>query len=224
VTFPRAAHASPVLHSVGNTPSDRIILVMLKRIFVAVLLGIVALVLLRHAGSFLVINQPEKADLIVVMGGGNNDLRYRNGLRLMDEDWGPQIMLNVFSKGVTFGNKDIDLAREFVNRTAPGRATICPLQQSSTYDEARYLADCLRGTNVSSILVVTSTYHTRRTLSILHKRLPQYHFSIYAASDPYFFGEKWWQTREWAKTTLAEWQRYIWWQLVDRWRSGLVVN
>ena len=72
--------------------------------------------------------------------------------------------------------------------------------------------------------MVTSDYHTRRAAEILRKRLPQYHISIYAAQDPYFFGMKWWQTREWAKTTLAEWQRYAWWELVDRWRSDVVVK
>ena len=81
----------------------------------------------RHAGSFLVVNQPEHADLIVVLGGGNNDLRYWNGVRLMQEGYAPHLMLDVFAKGETFGNRDIDLARDFVNRTSPGTATVCAL-------------------------------------------------------------------------------------------------
>ena len=197
---------------------------MLKRLVVAAVLVIVAIVFFRHAGSFLVVNRPEHADVIVVMGGGNNDLRYWNGVRLMEEGYAPRLILDVFSKGVTFGNSDLDLARNFVNRTTPGKSTICPLGDNSTYEEARYLGECVRGMNVKSVLVVTSSYHTRRALSILQKRLPQYHFSTYAAADPYFFGERWWQTREWAKTTYGEWQRYLWWQLVDRWHRDVVVN
>jgi uncharacterized SAM-binding protein YcdF (DUF218 family) len=196
---------------------------MLKRALVFVVLVLVAVVLFRHAGSFLIVNHPEHADLIVVLGGGNNDLRYWNGVRLMQEGYAPRLMLDVFSKGVTFGNQDIDLAREFVERTAPGRASVCPIDENSTYDEALYMNRCLKGSVVKSILLVTSEYHTRRTLSTWEKRLPQYHFSTYAASDPYFFGERWWQTREWAKTTYGEWQRYLWWLCVDRWRSGMVI-
>jgi uncharacterized SAM-binding protein YcdF (DUF218 family) len=195
---------------------------MLKRIFVAVLVAVVAIAALRHAGSFLVVNRPEPADLIVVLGGGNNDLRYWNAVRLMQEGYAPRLMLDVFSLGETFGNRDVDLAEEFLKRTTPGKSTVCPVVQNSTYDEARYIGQCLQGLNVKSILVVTSEYHTRRALAILQKRLPQYHISIYAAPDPYFFGQRWWQTREWAKTTYAEWQRYLWWLCVDRWRSGLV--
>jgi uncharacterized SAM-binding protein YcdF (DUF218 family) len=196
---------------------------MWKRIAVLALVLIVTILLLRRAGSFLVVNQPEHADLIVVLAGGNSDVRYWNGVQLLQEGWAPRLMLDVFSKGITFGNNDIDLARKFVNRTTPGQSTICPLILNSTYGEARHIADCLRGTGVKSILVVTSNYHTRRAAEILRKRLPQYHVSIYAADDPYFFGVKWWQTREWAKTTLSEWQRYIWWEVVDRWRRDVVV-
>jgi uncharacterized SAM-binding protein YcdF (DUF218 family) len=197
---------------------------MPKRLLALVLLAVVAVLLLRHAGSFLVIDAPEHADVIVVLGGGNNDLRYWNGLRLMQEGYAPHLLLDVFSKGQTFGNWDIDLARDFLNRTSPGQSTVCPIAQNSTFEEARYIDQCLSGSGVKSILVVTSDYHSRRALVTLRKRLPQYHISIYAAPDPYFFGQRWWQTREWAKTTLAEWQKYLWWLLVDRRHSDITVH
>ena len=197
---------------------------MLKRTLVVVLLGIVVIFVLRHSGSFLLVNNPEPADLIVVLGGGNNDLRYWNGVRLMQEGYAHHLMLDVFAKGVTFGNSDTELAWGFVNRTTPGQSTVCPIQQNSTYDEARYLDQCLRASGAKSILVVSSEYHTRRAREILQHRLPQYRFSFYGAPDPYFFGTRWWTNRQWAKTTLSEWERYLWWHLVDRWRSGLVVH
>jgi uncharacterized SAM-binding protein YcdF (DUF218 family) len=187
------------------------------------LLGIAIFLLLRHAGSFLVINDPEPADLIVVMAGGNNDLRYWNGVQLMQQGYAHRLLLNVFAKGQTFGHSDIELARDLLSKTTPDQSTVCPLQQSSTYDEAFYLAHCLEGSGVKSILVVTSEYHTRRTLSIFQHRIPQYHVAMYAAPDPFYFGTQWWTDREWAKTTLTEWERYLWWLCVDRWRSGLVV-
>jgi uncharacterized SAM-binding protein YcdF (DUF218 family) len=197
---------------------------MLKRILVVVLLGIIVIFLFRNAGSFLVVNDPKPADLIVVLNGGKNDLRYWNGVKLMQEGYAHHLMLDVSAGAQTYGNLETDLAREFLDRTSPGQSTICPHSQDSTYDEARYLAPCLEVSGAKSVLVVTSEYHTRRALSILQHRLPQYHFSIYAAPDPYFFGQRWWAHREWAKTTLGEWERYLWWLLVDRWHSGLVVH
>jgi len=208
----------------GNTPSDKLSTIMLKRTLVVVLLGIIGIILFRHEASFLVVNDPKPADLILVLGGGENDLRYWNGVRLMQEGYAPRLMLDVFSRGQTFGRLDIDLAQELLDRTTPGQSTICPTRESSTYDEARYLGECLAGSDVKSILVVTSEYHTRRARDIFQHRLPQYHFSFYAAPDPYYFGARWWTNRQWAKTTLSEWERYGWWLLVDRWGSGLVVH
>jgi hypothetical protein len=42
---------------------------------------------------------------------------------------------------------------------------------------------------------------------------------VAAAHDDYFFGLPWWNKREWAKTNLTEWQKLLWWQLWERWRS-----
>jgi len=197
---------------------------MLKRAFQFLLLAVILVVLLRHAGSFLIVNNAQQADLIVVLGGGNEDTRYLNAVRLMSEGWAPRLMLDVFDKGQTFGHRDVDLAQDFLNRTTPGRSTICPIAENSTYDEARYVERCLGGTAARSILVVTSAYHTRRALEILRKRLPQYYFSMYPVAEPYYFDPKWWTSRERAKTALAEWQRYLWWEFVDRWRSGVVLQ
>jgi len=197
---------------------------MLKRILGVLLLGIIATLFFRHAASFLVINAPEPADLIVVLAGGENDLRYWNGVSLMQEGYAHRLMLDVFSRGETFGHLNMDLAKELLDRTTPGQSTLCPLEESSTYDEARYLAHCLEGSGVKSILVVSSEYHNRRAREILQHRLPQYYFSFYGAPDPYFFGTRWWTNRQWAKTTLSEWERYLWWLFVDRWRSDLVLH
>ncbi len=197
---------------------------MSKRILVVGLLGIIMVFLLRHAGSGLVVSAPEPADVIVVLGGGEEDLRYWNGVRLMQEGLAHHLVLDVYSRGEIFGRSNFELARDLLNRTSPGQSTVCPVELNSTYEEAGYLAQCLAGSKVKSILLVTSAYHTRRALAILQARLPQYHFSAYAADDPFYFGSRWWTNRVWAQTTLSEWERYLWWLIVDRWRHGLVVQ
>lgn len=197
---------------------------MLKRISVAILLAIIAIYLFRHAGSLLVVpDNPEHADVIVVLAGGDNDVRYWEGVRLMRESYAPHLLLDVFSPSYTFGHSNIELAQDLLNRTTSGQSTICPIRQNSTYEETEYLARCLEEMHVKSILLVTSDFHSRRALSILRKRLPQYHFSNDNAHHSFYFGERWWTNRQWAKTTVEEWQRYIWWNLVDRWHSGVVL-
>ena len=36
------------------------------------------------------------------------------------------------------------------------------------------------------------------------------------------YSDQWWKNREWAKAVFQEWQRLIWWNLVDRWKPHLV--
>ncbi len=195
---------------------------MAKRILAVALLGIIAILLARHAGSFLVINAPEPADIIAVVNIGENDSLYWSGVRLMQAGYAPRLLLEVLEFHHTHGLRDMELAEDFVNRTAPGQSTICPISPSTIYDEPRFLAKCLEGKGVKSVLLVTSDYHSRLELSIMRKKLPQYRFSIYASPESFSFGERWWTNREWAKNTLGEWQGYLWWILVERWKSEAV--
>ena len=99
---------------------------------------------------------------------------------------------------------------------------ICPINAQSTAGEVVNVAACLgqaRGP-IHRALVVTSDYHTRRALDIFRARLPQYQWSVAAAYDRDSFARRWWMHRQWAKFCVGEWERYLWWQLIDRWRDG----
>ena len=126
-------------------------------------------------------------------------MRYWNGVRLLQEGYAPHLLLDVFSRGYTFGHSDIELAQDMLNQMTPGQSRICPIGRNSTYEGAEYLAYCLEEMHVKSVLLITSDFHTRRALSILRKRLPQYHFSNDNAHHPYSFGERWWTKRQWRR-------------------------
>jgi uncharacterized SAM-binding protein YcdF (DUF218 family) len=74
------------------------------------------------------------------------------------------------------------------------------------------------------ILIVTSAYHTRRALAIFRHRLLQYEWSVAAAPDKAAYGTDWLRRRAWAKTSLGEAERFLWWELVDRWRYGPITH
>ena len=70
-----------------------------------------------------------------------------------------------------------------------------------------------------SVIIATDDYHTRRALSIFRTELPQYRWTAAAARAEFLFGLPWWKNREWAKTYLTEWEKLLWWELVDRWQK-----
>ncbi len=182
-----------------------------------------AVVLLAHAGSFLVLDAPERADVLLVLGGGDDMSRLGHAVVLHRQGYAGRILLDADITREIYGRTEVDLVSDFLHRTNQDAVEICPTVGHSTYDEAADVQRCMQRLHASSALIVTSDFHTRRAIAIFRKRLPQYHWSVAAASSPYHYAEQYWKYRAWAKTVLDEWEKYLWWKLVDEWRSDLVL-
>lgn len=194
----------------------------MKRAFLVLVILALAVWAFRHSGSWLVVNDPEKSDALVVLAGDSNDVRYWRGMELLRQGYGRHMFLDASQDLTKYGETWAERAHEFVDKTAgdmKGRVTVCPIWGDSTKIETKWIGKCLETVQPKSVIVVTSSDHTRRALSVMQSRLPQYHWTAAAANDPYFYGERWWQSREWAKTWLQETVRYAWWNVVDRWRK-----
>jgi hypothetical protein len=182
-----------------------------------------ALVLLgRGIGHYLVLENPEQGDVIVVLAGDQNDKRYHRGLEVLRGGKGRLLLVDSNVDIVQFGRTLAALEEEYIQRSAGtlvNDVRVCPIEGDSTDEETKYVQLCLQNLGVKSVVLVTSDFHTRRALSVFGRRLPRYHWSTAAARDEARFGEKWWQHREWAKTTLLESTKLIWWEIVDRWRN-----
>ena len=191
-----------------------------NRVIVLIACVILVTVLLSHAGSFLVLNTPEPSDAIVILAGGS-ELRYRHAIELQKRGYADWVLLDASVSQAIYGKSEANLATEFLNRTSPGLVELCPTYQSSTFGEVADVKRCLAGLNVSSVLIVTSDFQTRRALDIFRKRLPQYRWSVAAASAPYHNADQWWRHRTWAKSFLVEWEELIQWKLIDQWRTDV---
>jgi hypothetical protein len=187
----------------------------LRLVFIVTGLFIVALG--ATSGRFLVVNQPRKSDVIVVLAG-ETDRRPARGLELLGQGYAPRLILDVPAETKIYQWSQAELARKYVEALPEaGSITVCPINGLSTRDEGQDVAGCLQGVSGRSILLVTSDYHTRRALSIFKRVLPA-EYSVAAAFDEREFGVQWWRHREWAKVNFGEWVKLIWWELFDRWR------
>jgi uncharacterized SAM-binding protein YcdF (DUF218 family) len=188
------------------------------RAFRAVLAIIVFALLVTHAARWLVIDDPQKADAILVLGGETN-YRPARGLELLSLGYASRLVLDVPARDRVYQWTATELAEQWVKSLpqAP-QITVCPVRGLSTSDEAREADACLKPLGVHSVLLVTSDFHCRRALSIFRRQFPGLNVSVAAVYDPTEFGFPWWKHREWAKNTLYEWMRLFWWDLIDRWR------
>ena len=191
-------------------------------IIVAVLFLICAL-LFFQPGGYLIVNNPEKSDAIVMLAGDQVDERYWRGLELLRGGYGHHFLVDA-GAGRVYGQAYSNLAADFISRTAGENASqvsICVVQGDSTKEEAPQVGECLAKLQPPphSVVLVTDDYHTRRALSIFRQRVPQFHWTAGAVRNDFLFGQPWWKNREWAKTYLTECEKLLWWELWDRWRA-----
>jgi uncharacterized membrane-anchored protein len=174
--------------------------------------------LASQAARFLIVDNPQKSDAIVVLAG-ETGVRPARGLELLRQQMAPHLFLDVEAGTQLFDQQLTAVAQTYIN-SLPDRAhiSLCPIVGLSTNAETNDVRRCLDSLGARRVLIVTSEFHTRRSLSVFRKRLPQYQISIAAAHDPTHFGTAWWTNREWAKVTFDEWIKLIWWNCVDRWR------
>ena len=191
-----------------------------RSVFAAALVLVFGMLAIDKTGEYLVIDQPAHADVIVVLAGDRNDRRFFRGLDLLHRGYASHMLVDANSDVILFGQTPAALQDELIRSIGLNRnqVRVCPTQGDSTDAEARSLAQCLHADKISTVLLVTSDYHTRRAVSIVKHRVPEYQWSVAAARDDSVFNQKWWQRREWAKTALLEWTKLLWWETVDRWR------
>ena len=181
------------------------------------LLGLLVLGLVASSGRFLMVDKPQKADVILVLAG-ETDRRPARGLELLDQGYGTRLVLDVPAATIYRWSLP-ELAEKYAQSLPKANAiTVCPIYGLSTSAEVQEASRCVEKVGGRNVLLVTSDYHTRRAVAIFRHEIPRFNFSVAAAHDPREFGAKWWQHREWAKTNFNEWMKLLWWEAVDRWR------
>jgi len=188
------------------------------RIRVMLVLLLVLVALASQAGRFLVVDAPQHSDAIVVLAG-ETSIRPAHAVELLRQGMASRVFLDVEARDVVYDQPRTEIAQRYAS-SLPEKELIavCPIEGLSTFAETDDVNRCLQPLGVHSVLIVTSASHTGRALRVFRHRLPQYQFTAAAAQDPVHFGILWWTNREWAKTTLDEWVKLTWWELVDRWR------
>lgn len=194
-----------------------------KAFVVTAIFIFVTAIIVFHSGDYLVVNHPEHSDVIVVLAGDHNDLRYSRGLQLLREQYGHRMLVDAPADRL-YGRSYAEYAADFVRQSAgesSDQINVCAVAKDSTVQEASDIRRCLAQVQPTptSVLLVTSNYHTRRALSILRSRLPQYNWSVAAVDDAEIFDTRWWKNREWAKICVYEWEKLLWWKLFESWRS-----
>jgi uncharacterized SAM-binding protein YcdF (DUF218 family) len=147
---------------------------------------------------------PQKADMIVVLGGDWKGQRILKAAGLAREGYAPKVMVS--GANGFWGHHESDLSIPFAVENGYLRDDFIPVTfpALATVDEAAHDIEQLRKMGVHKILLVTSPWHTARAVRIFHRTAPDLEVHAVSSDDRHWAGGYWWKGREGRKLWLME--------------------
>ena len=182
-------------------------------VLLIILIGFTYL-LLRGAGAYLIIaDEMEPAKAVVVLSGGTES-RMREALRLYNDNLGDVIILT--ETGEEIADLEVlhsfDMRIQLMNNGVPsGNILVTSIEVSSTVDEARAVLDLMSRRQLSSAIVVTDPYHTRRTRKVFNDIFQGSNIDLYIrpVRGSWFNSRSWFLSLQGWQFTLLEYLKLI---------------
>ncbi len=150
-----------------------------------------------------------KTDAIVVISGGETDLRVKEGVKLFQEEWAPLIIMSGAARDAGESNAEA-MKRLAVKLGVPTDKVLVEKESRNTFDNAKFTRDILMNNNVESIILVTSPYHQRRASLTFNRYLGDSVKIInHSAADSAWRKNGWWDNAWARKITLSELQKIM---------------
>jgi uncharacterized SAM-binding protein YcdF (DUF218 family) len=191
-------------------PAGKVLWRLLVIISVGVVLGALYLLrapILRGVGGLLVVDDElQPADAILVLGDDTYLAeRAVHGAQLYRDRWAPRVVASGRYLRPYASIADL-MRRDLLDRGVPQSAVLHFAHRAgNTREEAIALADLIWRQRWRRVIVVTSSYHTRRTRYLFRGILePRVNVRVSAAQDASFDPNAWWQSRIGLKTFARE--------------------
>jgi len=163
--------------------------------------------LLQAFGRFWIVDDAARpADAIMILGDDNLEAdRATRAAELYRAHWAPRVVASGRPLRPYLSIPDL-MRRDLMERGVPESAIVSyPRPVENTQEEAEALRRLAVERGWRHVLVVTSSYHTRRSRFIFYRVWPrEYEFHLIAAHDSDFDPDSWWRTRVGLKIVTHE--------------------
>lgn len=184
---------------------------LLGVVIVLVLVLVTSSLWLKALGAYLVRGeQPQRADVILVIAGDWSGQRILTGAELARQGYAPKVWVS--GPMELYGVNEAALAINYAVEHGYPKELFEPklLRASSTRSEAKEFKREFDAEKVRRVILVTSNYHTRRAASVFRSVLgPEYQLSVVSAPCNVFHPDDWWKHREDRKTFYFEWSKTL---------------
>lgn len=171
--------------------------------------------LVQYAMSFRV-NSPEKSDAICILLG---EFRVRplRAAELYFRGYAPRILIVDFPDDMFFGSLESQLAQVMTLKIGLPAEKLERIRGrvTSTHEEARFYRDYAEKNGLKSLLIVTSSFHTRRSRWVFEKVFAGsgIKLSYAAARQPHIDETNWYRSDEGMSTYFNETVKTIYYLL-----------
>lgn len=154
--------------------------------------------LLEAIGRYLIAQDPiEPSDVIIVLSGGQGDERVAQGAELYHKAYAPKVLLSGGDGTLEVSTTEL-MRRQAGRHGIPASALLYERDSTSTAEQARYLRPILERAGFRRAIIVTSSFHTRRTRYLFRRMFAgsSVDVRVYPVQKDIFNPVRWW-TRDW---------------------------
>jgi uncharacterized SAM-binding protein YcdF (DUF218 family) len=163
--------------------------------------------LLTGMATILTLSEnPEPADLVLILGGDFWGPRALKGAELGARGYAPHVLIS----GPPYVNRpESELSIRFLVEKGYRQDLFLsfPNNTHATVEEAISVCQELHRLGARKVLIVTSAYHSRRANLVFRLFCPGVHFRSVAAPDPVFETANWWKTPAFRTIFFSEWKK-----------------
>lgn len=184
----------------------RFLLAVLVVILAVVLIGGLRQPLLTAVGRFLVVqDRLDRADVIIVLSGGRGDERVRQAAELYRQGYAPLVLLSGGEEMAGISVPEM-LRRQALALGIPPDALLSEPDSTSTAEQARFLRPLLEPRGIRRAIIVTSSYHTRRTRRLFRRAFAGsgIDLRVYPVQRDVFNPDGWWMRERDVETLVIE--------------------
>lgn len=189
----------------------------LLKLAVAVLVGagllflVHGMLLTKAAGLLITKDVLKPADAIVVLAGEETE-RVEHGVRLFRDGWARKDLLIMSGGPLIWKYSWAGLMKEHaLALDVPPDRILIQDRSRTTEEDAFYTGEILKKNGITSIVLVTSPYHSRRATFIFRRVLGK-DFRILSspAEESWFHLQEWWKRRRDRAAVLNEVSKFVW--------------
>lgn len=175
------------------------------KIIIGIVLGVIVLIvgiswflspdnLMRCSETPSEIEGCTAADVIIAVSGGDTQARTQEAIDLYNNNWAPRLIFSGAALDKSGPSNAAVMKEQAMEQGVPEEAITIEEQSETTKENAENTKDILADENIHTAIVVTSSYHMKRTILEFRERAPNVTFRAHPARSDTQWSVWWWTT------------------------------